>query len=343
MRLCAAACIAFIWSGGACAGYVPRSALDEAVRIAAVTAKSAPDESTLAARLDAARLSAVSDPLPAEAELQQTLLRLREAIAPQAATRMQVEALTDYSPQTYTDALDDERARGGLTVPAFEIAATARGTLRRWDKAAHRAALVSALRRGDLEALRAIDDAAAWREQIAVASDAELLLLRSADSADPGVRSALALRLGDTSLARDVLRAPATPAGLTLLAALPEAFESTVALTLLNDPDLDSGYRSAARLAMSRLVWSAETQQALLAGLGDADGASSAQALARDPRNLPALRRIIADAPDDLSLRRALLALHWMEDAGASATLAAFSHDPAQPASLRAEVSQWLR
>ncbi len=343
MRACAAAFIAIAWSSGACAGYVPRSALGEAVRDATVTAKSAPDENALAARLDSARLNAVSDPLRAEAELQQTLLRLRETVMPQAATRAQVEALTGYSPQTYTDAIDDERARGGLTVPAFEIAATARGTLRRWDKTAHLAALASALHRGDLEALRAIDDSAAWRALIASASDVELLLLRSANPSDASVRGALALRLVDAALAREILQAPATTAGLALLAALPDAFESNAALKLLDDPDLDPGYRSAARLAMSQLPWSADIQHTLLESLGDADGASSAQALAHDPRNLPALRRVIDTAPDDPSLRRALLALRWMNDAGANATLTAFSRDASRPAALRAEVSRWLR
>jgi hypothetical protein len=343
MRARTAACIALVWSGCALADYVPRVALNAAQRDAAIAAKSAPDENTLAARLDQARLSAPSDPLRGEAALQQILLRLRETVTPQDSTRATVEALVDHSPLTYTDALDDERARGALNVPAFAIGATARGTLRRWDKAAHIAALERALHRGDPAALRAIDDPGAWLQIIAAADDPQLQLLRMATPDDVGVRAALALRVADTAGLRELLAAPANAAGLALIARLPTALPPQTASTLLRDPALDRGYVSAARLALARLPWDATIQRTLLQTLADADGASSAQALAADPRNLPALRAVLERPADALSLRRALLALRWMEDAGADATLAAFSRDPAQAAALRDEARQWLR
>jgi hypothetical protein len=55
-----------------------------------------------------------------------------------------------------------------------------------------------------------------------------------------------------------------------------------------------------------------------------------------------ALSEIVAGAPDGPCLRRALLALHWMDDAAAREPLRRFAAAPERPAALRREVASWL-
>ncbi|MEW6168528.1 MAG: hypothetical protein AB1651_12665, partial [Pseudomonadota bacterium] len=297
-------------SGAAAAGYVARAEVEAAARAAAIEAKAYADQSALVAGLLQAQTRSVVEPLINEARMVALLARLREAPAPSAQARSAVEALRDYAVQTYTDPVDPEQRR--LQVPAFAVAGAARAALHRWDSAAAKAAYADALVRADLAALHAATDAAALEAVVHEASDAQLQLLRAADLRPPRARLALFERLREPQLARALLRAPAAPEGLELIARIDAVLDAPAAFAVLSDATLDEAYVSAARLAIGRLTPAHAAARAhLLATLGDGEGASSATALARqmDAQTLAALAGILASTGDSRRLRHALLAL----------------------------------
>ncbi|MFP5304335.1 MAG: hypothetical protein ACLGI7_00745 [Gammaproteobacteria bacterium] len=331
-------------SSTAVAGYVPRAEVEAAARAAAVEAKAYADRSALVAGLLQAQTRSVVEPLINEARMVALLARLREAPAPSPQARTAVEALRDYAVQTYTDPVDPEQRR--LQVPAFAVAGAARAALHRWDSAAAKAAYADALARADLAALHAATDAAALEAVVREASDAQLQLLRAADLRPPRARRALFERLREPQLALALLRTPATPEGLQLIAGIDTVLDGPAAFAVLSDAALDDAYVSAARLAIGRLVPEHPASRAhLLATLGDGEGASSAAALSHrmDAQTLAALDEIVAGSGDGSRLRHALLALRLSGDAEARSVLARFAADETRPAALRDEVAAWLR
>lgn len=327
----------------AAADYAPRVDVERAARSAADEAALYTDEVALTVALQQAQTRSVIEPLASEARLVQLLLRLRDVTLPMPATRRAVVALLDHEPQTLTDPVDPEQR--GLQRPAFAVAGTARAVLQRWDQSAAEATVRAALARGDAEGLRGAMPAALVAV-IGVAAEADLATIRKAAPADPRVWRALFERLADPALARDLLRQPAQPEGLRLIAAIDSVLSAADAHAVLTDRELDRGYASAARLALGRLAaHHPPARRALLDSLGDADGASSASALAKmaDAETMRALADIARTQNDSPRLRHALLALRLCETIEARAHLAAFAADATRPQRLREEVRAWLR
>ncbi|MDD3764325.1 MAG: hypothetical protein PHP86_13635 [Nevskiales bacterium] len=322
--------------------YVPRPQVDLAAAQAHRNAKALPDQSSAVIAIERARLQALADPLTAEAQLQQTLLMLRDAPAPTEAARRAVAAMAGYSDQVRTDPVDPDHGRG-LTVPAFQIAATARGTLRHWDKLRSGALIDRALATGDLDALRQAD-AGALLARARSGSRADLDLLMLADRPEPAIRAELAERLQDATLATAVLRAAPDPAGFKLIGAVAATFPPDTALTVLRDPEADSGYRSAARLALTALVPRNPTVRAYLdATLGDGWGAASAQALARADAVETLIAAAIDPSADAARQRHAVLGLQLHNSAVARDALGRIATDPRYPDALRTQVTAWLQ
>lgn len=323
------------------AHYVPRSEVTAAAQAAAAEAKAYTQAPDLVGAIRQAQLEANSDPLRAEARLQQLLLRLRDA---PAQARVEIEALLDYSPRVYTDAIDPEHR--GRTVPAFEIAGSARAVLRHWDARTAKATYRDALARADFAALRSAADSRTLAALIDEADAAGLALLQQAALPQPAARVALFERSGDAALIRELLREPADAASRQLPTRIAERLAAPDALALLADTEIHETRRSAARLAIGSLASThAPARQFLLDTLGDAQGASSATALARslDDTTLAAIDSVLADGRDNRRTRHALLVLHLSGDARADARLRAYARDAAQPATLREEVRAWLR
>lgn len=329
---------------GAAADWKARATVEAAAQQAGQQIAQA-DEAALVQALVAALHRAPADALGGEALLQAALLRLRELPAPQASTRQRVASLLDYPSRTLTEAIDPEQARAG-PVPAFRIAATARGTLRRWDEQrdAARLARTPAGLRPELDEARL---RAVLPGYLRGASPGELDRLDpTVLPADAAVLAAWFARRPDAAVLRRLLALPAQAEGHTALAAAPRVLPATEAAAVLLEAARQSGYRSAARLALAPLaVDDARVRQYLLDSLGDADGASSAQALARvaDDATLGALHTLVAASGDGPAQRRALLALRGMDRADARALLARVAVDPRYPAELRNEVQAWLR
>ncbi|MEQ1439749.1 hypothetical protein AAG565_10315 [Fontimonas sp. SYSU GA230001] len=328
---------------GAQAGYVPRAQVEAAAATAAIEAKAYADEAALVGALLHAQSRSVVEPLPSEARLLRLLERLREVTAPADATRAAVAGLLDHAPQTWTDPVDPEQRTRQM--PAFAVAGAARATLQRWNQTRDEARVRAALARADVDALRGTAPAAL--AAVAARADArELALLRAADIADPRLQRTLFERSADPQLALHLLRQRADPEGLRLVAGIDAVLAPAAAVAVLTDARLDAGYRSAARLALGRLVvLEPAARTHLLDTLGDADGASSAAALARaeDAVALSALSRLVMIEDDGPRLRHAVLALRLSDDPAARAALRAFVADDARPAALRAEVRTWLR
>ncbi len=322
--------------------YVPRPQIELAAARAHIGAKALSDQSSAIGAIERARLEALADPLTAEAQLQQILLMLRDAPAPTAAARRAVAAMAGYSDQVRTDPIDPDHGRG-LTVPAFQIAATARGTLRHWDKQRSGALIDRALATGDLDALRQAD-AGALLARARSGSRADLDLLMLADRPEPAIRAELAERLQDATLATAVLRAAPDPAGFELISTVAATFPPDTALTVLRDPEADSGYRSAARLALAPLAaLNPAVRTYLDATLGDRWGAASAQALA----NADAVETLIAAATGPAAgaarQRHAVLGLQLHGSAAARDALSRIATDPRYPDALRTQVTAWLQ
>ncbi|HEY1078099.1 MAG TPA: hypothetical protein VGE51_15505 [Fontimonas sp.] len=341
--LFAAALLLTLASGAAGATYVPRADVEAAARGAALQAKQLDSEQALIGELQQARWNSVTDPLRSEARMMSALQRLRDVVAPTAASRAAVSALLDYASQTLTDPVDVEQRR---QVPAFAISAAARAALTHWQLRADAASLRKALNSADLTTLAASRNTEALADVIGSATPLELTLLRDSIAATPGNLHALFLRLADPQLALDALRQGAGVAGLALIADIPRVLTPAAALATLSDGSIEPGYRSAARLALSPLVATLPAaREFLLSTLGDVHGDSSAAALGRsgDADALAALADIVATGTDTPRLRHALLGLRASGAGDAQAALAAFADDPRADAALRQEVRAWLR
>ncbi len=328
------------------ARYVPRAEVTAASAEAVAQAKARPSEDSLVSALLRAQAELTPRPLQAEAAVQAALLQLRAAVRPLAATRAAVSALTDYRPQVTTDPLEAEQARGG-PVPAFAIAATARGTLQLWDLAAAEALITRSLRGDAVPALPPTLRARAWARFVARATPTELDALQARGIPDdPAVLLALWQRRASTDTAQRMLELPTTADSYALLADLPLQLPAASARPLLMRAAEQPALASAARIAMAPLVVSdPAARQYLLATLGDEQGASSAQALAvaTDAETLAALSQVLRRDPDGSRLQHALLALRAMPRSEARALLQDFASDPRRPPLLRDEVRAWLQ
>ena len=285
------------------------------------------------------------DPVPAEALLHRALLRLREPGMPHDASgQTLLQSLLGYQPQVLVPPADPDHGRGRW-VPAYDLAAAARGTLAIWQRQEQEQAARGAMLTGDYAALRSshgevlatIFREASHSQQQALASrgpwPSEALVVLAARLADAGLATALLTQASDAELL-DAINALAS-------ALAPAEAQRWLQQLVEQRPAL----ASAALLAMGRLL-PQQSQDYLLAQLDHPErGSSSAQALASaaTPSVRAALADILSAAPDGPRLRRALLALHWMDDAAARAELRAFVAAKTGPAPLRNEVATWLR
>lgn len=306
-------------------------------------AKATPSKLPPLIRQQLANLSA--DPVLAESLLHRALLRLREPGMPRDAdSRAMLQGLLGYSPQVLVPPADPDHGRG-LWVPAYDLAAAARGTLAIWQAQEAEQAARNALDRRDYASLRRLP-----AEPLAAAlRQSPLAPLKPLGDQGPwpdAVLAVLAERLADLDLGMQLL-AQAEEANLlnalpVLASALPPADAMRWLQTLIEQrPAL----ASAALLTMAR-TQPQSSPDYLLAQLDSAGrGSSAAQALAtiRTPRVRAALADILARDADGPRLRRALLALHWMDDAAARERLQAFADAGTAPAALRREVTTWLR
>ncbi|MDP3859523.1 MAG: hypothetical protein Q8Q73_17340 [Stagnimonas sp.] len=285
------------------------------------------------------------DPVPAEALLHRTLLRLREPGAPHDASGEKLlRSLLGYQPQVLVPPADPDHGRG-LWVPAYDLAATARGTLAIWQRQDQEQAARGALLSRDAAALRSMQGAV-LATVFGAASRGQLQALASSGPWPSAALAVLATRLGDEGLATTLLAQASDAELLDAIKPLASALTAAEAQGWLQQlVEQRPALASAALLAMGRLL-PQQSQDYLLAQLDHPDrGSSSAQALAGAAT--PAVRAALADildtAPDGPRLRRALLALHWMDDAAARSSLQAFVVAQARPAQLRSEVAAWLR
>jgi hypothetical protein len=342
MRSAACVLLLALVAPAAQAYYANRAEVAAATEAAASEAKAYSQSALIVAALQQALLQSTVEPLHAEARMQQLLLQLRDAPA-SAAARALVLDLLDHSPRTFTDAVDPEQRR--RTVPAFEIAGGARAVLRGWDDRSAQARYRDALAQADFATLRAADNPRVLAELIGAADSAELSLLQQADLPQTAARFALFERSADADIARTLLRDAPEATTQQLASTVAQRLPAATALALLGDAQVHERRRSAARLAIGTLVADhAPARAYLLSTLGDAHGASSAAALARnlDGVTLAALAAMLAAGNDDAGTRHALLALRLSDDPRATAQLRAYADDPAQPAALRDEVRAWL-
>ena len=350
MRMRALGVLALACSSGvawtpAAAQYVPRAELVAAAQAASLHVKSLSDEVQLTAVLRQAPVQLAGSPLQAEAAMHATLMRLRETLRPLPATRKAVAQLMNYSSQIRTDAPDPDHGRGQTAI-AFAIAASARGTLRHWDLKAAEAQIAQHLRTGSALNLSAPIDDRAWARYIDAATPAELDAVQARGLPDSS--AALAAwwqRRPDADTAARLLSLPVDTNSYAVLETLPAWLPADAARNLLIATERQPALRSAARLALGQLAADdALARQHLLSTLGDAEGASSAQALsAAGDASLDALREILSIAPEGPRLQHALLALRAMPHGEAHALLRGFTDDAVRPPALRAEVQSWLR
>jgi hypothetical protein len=278
-------------------------------------------------------------PLENEFLLQQWLLWLRNEPAP-AALRESIEALTKYESKALVPSPEPEHG-AGQWVPAYNLAASARGTLRTWELKERVAGNRRALAAGNVVDL-SWADADALAKTLEEATAQELQVLRKdALSLPTQPLSVLARRLADASLYRALFKRPADEFSLRALDEMAATLPPEQAGQELREAASNPALASAAILALSQLP---QVQAELMACLSDIEnGGSCAQGLARDPGNLPSLTALLARNEDTAAARRALLALMWMKTPESRIALEQYAADPNQPASLREEVGKWLR
>lgn len=347
-RATALAVMGLAWASTAVASYVPRTEVEAALQAAAQQSKAAAADvaSTSAiaqSSLRDARAQLQRAPLLAEARAWQALRQLRDVTTPDEASRAAVTAWLEHVAITMTDPVDTGHPHGGQTVAAFPIDAAARSLLRSWDRTAAVAALTTALTQGKLDEAKAVQDRAAWQAVIRTAPASDDALLRQAAPKDVEVQAALALRLIEPDLARAVLRAAPDHAGFGLIRTLPTRFVVSDVITVLTDPGLHKGYRSAARIALAPYVaQDAALRTHLLSTLGDSDGGASAQALAADPAAITPLIQLARN--DDATVRaRAVLALKLMNTSSARDALSTLAATPDWDLGLAQQIQRWQR
>lgn len=281
-----------------------------------------------------------TDPADAESRLQALLMALA-AQRPDAALRREVETLATQAPRSFRRAEDHPR---NAAIPVANVGAAARAVLAQWARAEQARAWIAAWRldrrlalpqdpRLARLAVDALDPAERWG------------LLEAGDALPVEIAAAAARGLPHAPTTRRVLRTGRGPASLEHVAELSRLWPAASALAMLDqalsNPDLAlAAARQLAQLASTQ----AQAREQLLARLSDpASGAAAAQALSTlaDAETAARLESAL-QGPDDLRLRRALLALQLSDRPASRAALAAFAADPARPADLRREVAGWL-
>lgn len=341
LLLAAPACLA------AAQRYAPQA--QQALLRSAAVAAGAEQLHRLAQGGDAAALARLADrftaqapaaPLENEYLLEQWLIAVR-AWPPDAALSAKVAALTRYQSLALVPAAEPHG--DDAWVAAFDVASQARGSQRAWVLAAHLSQARAALAAGAIGALP-VDDGEALALAFVAAPAAQLQSLRPQSPLLPTqAAAALARRLRDADLYRDLFARAADPFVLGALRDAAALLPRDAAMAVLTDAARRPQMASAATLAMAPL---APATADLLACLGDPQrGGSCAQLLAQrsDAATVAALRQLAGAGRDDPASRRALLALLWSAAPDARAFLRGYAADAAQPAALRMQVMQWLR
>ena len=276
------------------------------------------------------------------------------ALKPDDSARRAIDELTRYPSETLVWHQEHGHREARR---AFDVAAAARFTERRWSETAARDKTLRWLAAGDPTPLTAYPEAPppdrrGMTEAFAAADLRHLAgqrdtLAAQLEGGKPVGELALitAMRLRDPTLMGAVLRKADSAVAVAAVGELkgddrfPEA--ANLLLVALERP----ATASAAMLALGRLApHDARIEQQLLDRFGTEDGASAAAALARqaDERLLDRIAGILGTEDDERRQRHALLALRLSDSERAAGHLRAYAADPATPDALRQEVPSWL-
>jgi hypothetical protein len=331
-----------------------------AAREAELAALAADGRATLlAARLDLIASDATLTDVAQEWLLDRGLHRLAR-IAPTREARATVNRLALRAPLVYTRVDPDH---GDRASPLYDVGATARFTLRSWDREAARAAAQAELEAGSTRAVRRHAELAARDASSAAAAGiadafraappsqlaAQRAAIASALSEGADV-DALALvvaeRLADRALFDLVFDYAGEATALAAIPAAVRAFDAATALATLSRASRRAGIASAAVLAVGRLApQDAAARQFLLDALSDPGTApSAAAALGRlaDPGISAEIGRRLARAQTDDERRVLVLALTLDSGPAARAELERYAQAGAGSPLMKGKVRRWL-
>ena len=277
------------------------------------------------------------------------------ALKPDDSARRAIGELTRYPSETLVWRQEHGHREARR---AYDVAAAARFTERRWSETAARDKALRLLAAGDPAALtgypaappsdrRGITEAFAEADLRHLAGQRDTLASQLEDGKPVGELALItATRLKDPTLMRELLRKADGAIAVAAVGALNVDDRFPQAEDLLLDALERPATASAAMLALGRRApQDARIEQKLLDRFGSEDGASAAAALARqaDERLLDRIDRILTTADDERRQRHALLALRLSDSERAARHLRAYAADPATPDALRREVPIWLR
>jgi len=281
-------------------------------------------------------------------------------LAPMPAARTVVQQLAGRRPEVFTR-LDPDH--GDRATPLYDTGATARFVLRAWLRAEARAqteADLAAGRTAQIErfAARASADVqdperagivmafeAAPRAQLAAQRNAAAAIMAAGGRADE-IALVLARRLVDAELATLVIGHAEPRIALGAVRSLTSAFDSHIALGLLQDASRRADIASAALLAIGELASHDAAARTILfeqiADPGNGPSAAAALASVGDPAIAVEIGRRLRVTTADQPRRLHVLALKLDASPVARDELRRFLATGQGSAQLRSDVQQWL-
>lgn len=315
--------------------------------------------SDLAGRLDRIAAHPALDPVAREWLLDQGLHELAR-LAPTPAARATVARLA-LRPLVVYSKVDPDH--GDRTTPIYDVGATARFTMRAWERAGARdlaladlrgarGAVVqrfAATRGGARDPVRAgiVDAFREAPERLIELQRAPILSAIAVGQRVDELALVLALRLADAELLELVIGNADAPVALAAVVAVPRTFNRQTALELLAIATRRAEIGSAAVLAIGELAKDdGAARNLLFEMIEDAElGASAAAALGglADPAVSAELGRRLRASRTESSRRLYALALRLDPGDAAREELRRFAATRTGSAQLQREVQQWLR
>lgn len=278
-------------------------------------------------------------------------------------------AIADLPPDRSVEPLLERHAKAGYRLPGFrtddghrtaitthDTAAAARFAQQQWARQRGRimAQVALAARTGAFDFRASEATLAGYAQAFAKASDTELAVTRSGIAAALSEGAAvepltliLVERLKDMELANLLLAQGRPELLIHMLQRIAKAFPADDAVPLLAAATTRPELASAAVARIGRLsVKSHVAHDWLLEHFADEKlGPSAAAALAAtgDPIAIAAMADTLHGSKDVLTRSRAALGLKLADTRAARDALKRFADDPDAPASLRAQVREWLR
>ncbi len=279
-------------------------------------------------------------------------------LKPNARTRSFVASLTTYKSKAY---VWHEESRHRTPLPMYAVSAAAKFCQATWQSRSVYTETLKNLSRGSsqfidelhksdslgtrdpryLGVLRALNDAPI--PQIAIHRDALRTALVERELGGPAF--VVAKRLADDALYRDVIIYADSATALSAVTQVDTNFGVHRSLSLLDQATGRDDVASAAYYRIGALAQDSTTaRRLLLTRLSDAKhGGSAAASLARlqSAEIAAELGRIAADPPDELTQRRALLALRLDDSTAAQRSLTSFLTSDKVSPELREEARSW--